>query len=92
MEAKETVMKKEEMLKAMQTAYEFTKIVEADIDKGVEAVAQAQAKISFKMGYNQALQQVLRQKVKWIEGKPVPVGKPEPIKDYDTPNASERRM
>lgn len=39
---KPPMLSDEEMLKAMQSAYEFTSIVQTDIDKGVKAIIQAQ--------------------------------------------------
>ena len=32
------------------------------------------------------------QKVKWVKGKPIPIGKPFVPKTYLVPNAKERRM
>ena len=43
-------------------------IEEAAVDAGCEAVAKAQAEISYKMGYNQAYLEGIKVVVEWIDG------------------------
>jgi len=57
MEAKDTVMSNEEILGAIENGYEVVDGLELRVIHA-RSIAKAQAEISFKMGYNQALKDV----------------------------------